>query len=379
VSANDTDRAVHDYLDGRLSDAERRAFEERLERDGDLARTVEAYRSSGRLLREETIGLPPGFHARTRARFEARHGRRLDWRRFLSWEATGVLAAAVLLTALVFPEVWERYRSRPEAPVETPTAESPAALPEPEARTDQEAKGFEPSAGRARDLEKRREEPADARPGALEGSTRQEVPAGDDPAPAVLDEVAEKQLTTSPAPTPQPGRVVGDSEHRFARRDQAVEEGPASREKQAAPSRYAEQDAARDRDYEKNELAPAPATSRAPAKKGAASARTATLPAGSIGDGELILIEEAAEWEGVLRELSSDSLDVLQPDFSSERVALLGPAPGLSGCDALRVIETFDRIVVAWPTAPAGSSDVEGGCAVVIPANGLAVELGPDY
>ena len=49
MSGTEIDRAVHDYLDGRLSEEERRTFEARLEREPELARTVEAYRVASAL------------------------------------------------------------------------------------------------------------------------------------------------------------------------------------------------------------------------------------------------------------------------------------------------------------------------------------------
>jgi hypothetical protein len=375
VSETDIDRAVHDYLDGRLTEEERRAFEARLGREPDLARTVEAYREAGRALRDEPVELPPGFYARARGRFEAGRPARSDWRRFLSWETTGLLAAAVILTALIFPEVWERYRRGPETPAERPAAETGAETEEPKAAPIEREESIGTTGGA---LEKRRSEPAEARDEKLEIAAEPEARADDDVAGAALDEAIEQELATAPSPAPEKRRALETTKDRAAGRAQRVEEGLARQEKQAAPPHDADADSYRDRGLAAGEFAPAPAAAPPREKKGPAVPRTAALPAGAVDDGELIVIEDAAAWESFRRKLPAGWSPDLSPDFTTERVALVGPAGGLDRCESLRLVETPDRLVIAWPWTPTTRTDGHGGCAVVIPADGRAVALGPD-
>ena len=99
----DEERALHDYLDGRLSEEERKRFEARMEREPELARRVAACRDIGRSLREGDEELSPAFYTRARAAFEEASGSRAarSWFRPLSWETAG-LAAVVLVAAALF-------------------------------------------------------------------------------------------------------------------------------------------------------------------------------------------------------------------------------------------------------------------------------------
>jgi len=378
VSGTDIDRAVHDYLDGRLSEKERRAFEARLERDSELARTVEAYREAGRALRDATVDLPPGFYARTRARFEASRPARPSWRRFVSWEATGLAAAALLLAALIFPEVRERYGPPPEvAPSEPSSTTTPAASPEaklvsPAEAEDSIAPTVESGAAGL-----------DAPPGASpqpprdkrEIAAEAEAFADEDPGLAELDPVAEPRQTTAPKPDLEKSLAGKNSSVGASRRDRAVEQGSARLEKQAAPQPEAERDryrAQRDESLEEGEFAPAPALG----KKVPPALRVEALPPGVIAAQELVVIDERESWERFLRRLPTDSSLALRPDFATERVAVIGPAPGLGDCSTVRWSETDDRVVIEWPPTAIRGLGASGGCVVAIPEGGRPVEIG---
>ena len=84
---------IQDYLDDRMNDGERRAFEERLANDDGLAERVNDLRAISEALGQDAPELPPGFHTRLRARFEARHAPARQWFRPLSWETAGLVAA----------------------------------------------------------------------------------------------------------------------------------------------------------------------------------------------------------------------------------------------------------------------------------------------
>jgi hypothetical protein len=122
VTEDSVDLQIQDYLDDRMSAGERRAFEERLTADGELARRVGDLRAVSQALRHETPDLPPGFYTRLRSRFEAQHAPARRWFRPLSWETAGLVAAVVLVGVLFVPFVLERQPGRPESAIlfETP-------------------------------------------------------------------------------------------------------------------------------------------------------------------------------------------------------------------------------------------------------------------
>jgi hypothetical protein len=370
VSETEIDRAVHDYLDGRLSEEERRAFEARLERDPELARTVEDYRAAGRSLRGVPVELPPRFYARTRARFEASRPARPAWRRFVSWEATGLAAAALLLTALVLPEVRKWYGPpRGVTPFESPSAPSPEAPPEAKLVSPAEATDSiaSPVEGEASGLEP----PSDKR----EVAAETEAFADHDSGLAERDEVTEPRSAAPPKPDLEKSRAGKGSSVGAPRRDQAVEENFARQKTQAAPQREAEPDRYRTQQSEslhESDFAPAPSLG----DKAATPPRVEALPPGAVVARELIVIDDPESWTRFLQDLPVDSSLALRPDFATERVAVVGPAPGLSDCNSVRWAEIDDRIVIEWPPTALRGTGASGGCIVAIPADGRPVEIG---
>jgi hypothetical protein len=365
VSGTEIDRAVHDYLDGRLSEEERRAFEARLERDPELARIVEAYRVAGRALRDAPVELPPGFYVRTRARFEASRPARLTWMRFVSWEATGLAAAALLLTALVLPEVWERYGPPPEvAPSEPPSTTRPAAAPEAKLVSPAEAEGsIAPTVeGQASGLETpptaSPEPPRDKREIADETAAF----ADDDSGVAERDEVAEPRRAMAPKPDLEKGRAGGEENFEWQKKQ-------ATPQPEAERGRYRTQ---RSESLQEGEFAPAPVLG----DKAAPTPRAEALPPGVIAARELVVIDDPESWNRFLQQLPADSSLALRPDFATERVAVVGPAPGLDDCNSVRWSKTDDRIVIEWPPTALRGAGASGGCVVAIPADGRPVEIG---
>jgi hypothetical protein len=173
---------LQDYLDGRLPESERARFEARLARDPELTRRVQAYRRIGDVLREAPAELPPGFLGRARARFEARYGRRRRFRP-LSWEAAGLVAAALVVAFLFIPP-WFRERFE-EEPLETPVfGQSPGRAAAPP----------EPAAQQVR-------EPARERKDAVEDEARgAEEPANNLAAPITTGAVADAVEKSEPPP-----------------------------------------------------------------------------------------------------------------------------------------------------------------------------------
>lgn len=140
MSDDAADRELHDYLDGRLDEKERRTFEARIATDRDLAGRVAFYRDLGRVLRDAPSDLPTGFLGRARGRFEASGPRRIPRRRVLAWEIGGLAAAAVLVLAILFhpsreePEVPDVQARRSEERTRPADAAAPRAPAEPDAQ-----------------------------------------------------------------------------------------------------------------------------------------------------------------------------------------------------------------------------------------------------
>jgi hypothetical protein len=369
VSESELDPAVHDYLDGRLSEPERRRFEARLERDPELARVVEAYRAAGRTLREEPIELPPGFHARARARFETARTVPAGWRRFVSWEATGLAVAALLLAALVFPQIWERYRPASEQALSgAPPAERQEGTTETEPAAPMGAVEVPAPESEGRGKREAAVEPAEREPGAEESV----APYGD----SVVTEL--EKAAPPRAPSPPPAREKDDSAKEAPapprRRDSGVHERRAQRLEQPAAEPYDEPDRARSgAEFEESAdaFAPAPGVGM----KLATPPRAESLPAGVVGTGELELIEDGETWKRFLERLPPGMSLGIRPDFSADRVAVVGPSPDVGDCAAVRVEGIHDRIVLVWPVGAPREASAEGGCVVVLPADGRPVEV----
>ena len=108
---------IQEYLDDRMSDVERRAFEERLATDVALAGRVRDLREISDALRQDAPDLPPGFHTRLRARFEARHTPVRHWFRPLSWETAGLVAAVAVAAVLFVPLVVDQQPGRTDSQI----------------------------------------------------------------------------------------------------------------------------------------------------------------------------------------------------------------------------------------------------------------------
>jgi hypothetical protein len=121
-----------------------------------------------------------------------------------------------------------------------------------------------------------------------------------------------------------------------------------------------------------SDFAPAPSLG----DKAATPPRVEALPPGAVVARELIVIDDPESWTRFLQDLPVDSSLALRPDFATERVAVVGPAPGLSDCNSVRWAEIDDRIVIEWPPTALRGTGASGGCIVAIPADGRPVEIG---
>ncbi len=119
------ERMIDEYLDDRLSPEQRRAFEQRLQDDPQLARSVAALRGVGELLRGAADGdshgetLDDDFYRRARGRFLG-GGREphVGGLRLLSWESAGLATAAMLAVLLFVPPLVTR-ELEPLAPADS--------------------------------------------------------------------------------------------------------------------------------------------------------------------------------------------------------------------------------------------------------------------
>ena len=318
----DLERQIQDYLDGRLDDAARAAFERRLAGDEALARRCAAYVEIGGALREGDDALPPGFHARLQSAFAQRYAVR---RRFpLTWEAMGLAAAILVAAALFLPPLLRRDiapEPSPESSNDVPAASTRRAD---ESSSSQDDVFAEPETGTVAPSEPPDREAAPARrqPDAKLGSSAAEQ-----------TEVAGAATASRPAPA------------------------PGAAEPETAP--IAAPIAGRGR-QEMDDLS---AGARlAPASTGVA------LPAGAVPAGEWIVADDEATWARLLATPAGPLLVDLRGERRDVRVLVVGPRTPAWSCDGSVLV----RRTGGWTVTPAGGDDL-GGCAFLVPADGTAV------
>jgi hypothetical protein len=355
------DERLQDYVDGRLAENERAEIEVLLEEDAELARRVEGWREIGRALRDETVDLPPGFHARARERFERSRRGRAPWGfRLLTWEAAG-LAAAVLLVGAIFvpgatilwrggalpdspPRIEEAGEERMEEPVlESAPRQEGADTPADALKKTESA----PSAGR----DKGRvavPEPAWA-----------PVPQ-DAPAEGMEPEAAADEVRREPRPAPPPARArhAPAPSVDAARIEEAPRAPAAKREKEDKGSRapafgFLEEDA----------------DASAVGSGRLADLVVIALPPGVVVQEGIEVVEDRATWNAWLSGPAGGALSALGGFDPAQRLVLVGRGDGID-CASLEVRDVRDGYRVR--TAPAGE---HSGCAFVLPRDGRGVRL----
>lgn len=331
MSREDLRNKLHDYVDGRLHGQERCDFEALVSRDPELAARLETYRAIGRALRETGAELPAGFHARARARFERRPHARTGFAWPVSWEVTGLAAAALLLVAILLPVLLPERHSGGSAPA--PDRNPEAAGPETTSSTEA-SRGH---AGEARQPAARTEvdhAPEDERAAAVEQAAAP-PPAPEPPAEPRRDrpQRGPSPAATAPlSPVPSPPRSLGKNERSTLAK-------PTSLEIQTG-----------------------------------VPARAAPLPEGSVARGVVRLIDDRASWERFTAGMPLEWPRLPAPDFSKQRVVLVGPDEDPWDCRSCTWHEDGGTIVIVM--VPASERTIGGrGCAVIVPSGPGPVRL----
>ena len=235
MSPDALESEIQDYLDGRMAEPQRSAFETRLAADAELARRVRALREIGAALAGGDEGLSTDFYARLRSRFEASRPARPRWTRTHRWEAYGLAAAALIALVLFVPQLLEDRVSLPTELLERAPA---AAQATPVPQAPQQVEPQEAAPRIANEAQKQKKEDSGER-------RAQSAPARREPARSepVEPETIERQA--GPAPDRAQER---DAAHGFddvgsaAARGAALDEGTkaaAAPAPMAAPSMLA--------------------------------------------------------------------------------------------------------------------------------------------
>lgn len=338
---------MQDYIDGRMSPADRAGFESEMARDPELAEGVRFARELGRTLREEPIDLPAGFHARARERFEASRSKRFFLPRRLPWEVLGLAAAAAVVVALLFP--WAR-NGRPESAIEL----APSTY---DTKQDLDDRSPRDAAAGARSKD-------EAEAPAIESdrlATHAKKAQHDAPMPTAMQ---------APSAPPAPlGKTIdaGDIDRGAATDDsRATLRTPESVAEPSARS----QGFARSDEAQLKESVPRQ------------ELRAVALPPGLVPRGTLAIVEAATDplWLRLTSSSAAPAVASLGPRFEFERVLVFGPQDSPVSCRKVRLSEEPEGLrVVVTPSSPADPASA-GGCAVVIPRGNLPVVLtvGPE-
>lgn len=354
MSHDEPDADLEDYLDGRMTEGRRRAFEARVANDEGLAGRIRAHRAAAEALRAEPEALSPDFYSRLRARFEEPRAAAPRWFRLASWETAGLATAVVIALVLFVP----LFVGQPPA-VRSPVAPDSRQA----ARPDSEVA---PLADRPRENRAETGQESDTPP---EDFIERKKEAGEGRAPvhedARKDSAVEGDFAPSPPlPLPAPRQEL---EKRQASSDESAPAAPA-------PSSRGEAGLGEQAGVG---VAGPPAEKVVPERLQArstlhpSSAGTA-VPAGLVEPGAQIEVDDPAEWSAVAREVRNLALGEYDP---ARRVVLVGDRDGGMSCSASRVVELADgyEIRLAGP-APGARRDGDG-CAFVLPHDGKPVRV----
>jgi hypothetical protein len=336
---------IQDYLDDRMSDGDRRAFEERLTGDAGLGARVRDLRAISEALRQDAPDLPPGFHTRLRARFEARHAPVRRWFRPLSWETAGLIAAVAVAAVLFAPTEKESRQNETRDAVEqdrieavgsealeedTDFAPAPESIPEPVVESGARLE--------------RRDGPAKSRPAP--------------PPPSAKLKKDENPALSQQAPT-EPER---------AERSRSDKKGavgaPADPEATAAGGRATLEEA-------KDELR---AQNEGFDYRSIAAGGIA-LTAGVVEAGKIVEIRSEEQWDRVGLDVGRGRGDALGEYDPVARLVLVGAREIRADCELSVVVAVDEVYEIRLAAATGAATEPDHGCAFRLPADDRPVRI----
>jgi hypothetical protein len=343
------EREIQDYLDGRMSDEERRAFETRLATDDVLAKRVREERKLGEALRADLPELGPGFYQRLRTRFEERAGspaRPTRAFRFLSWEAAGLVAAVALVVAVFLPILSVRDARDVIAPSDSP---APVSVDDVAG-----AKGRQPP-------DETRDEPSKQLSEGQFAPAPEAIGEADDRAAPSVEPRAKEDADLAPAlrraraAEPASPEVVGS--------------GTAAEEKRESPERFRSLDESAGMQAPESETA-AGTRSDVAAFGLLAPSTGRSLPDGLVGVGETREIADPEEWERLDRRLGG-TIGAPRP---GERLVLHGTRGAPVRCEQA-VVEASDDAWRIHVSSPAQDEAGSAACLFRLPDDGRIVRF----
>ena len=350
---------LQDYLDGRMAEPRRRAFEARMAADDALARRVRSHRERSASLAGSDESLSPDFYVRLRARFEESKATRPRGFRPFSWEAAGLAAAALIAMALFLPS----FIDRPRAPVPPAVAARPAAAPTVSATGGERA----PSAS-----DKRADSAATRSDDRLEA--KQEAPgrraARDEPARQDADEGRAKRAPLEGAPI-----AVAEREQAFAPAPEVQSGGDESRDAVAGAAAPAAPPSAESRIEKKSAAGASPAQRTAAANEAlglAAAGSGIPVRPDLVEPGGVVEVDDRAGWEGL-------ELAALGRYDPARRVVLVGDREDGLECRAAQILALADAYEIRLVRQAPGTERDGHGCAFVLPRDARPVRVvGPE-
>jgi len=342
---------IQDYLDGRMSDGDRRAFEERLAGDAGLAARVRDLRAISEGLRQDAPDLPPGFHTRLRARFEARHAPARRWFRPLSWETAGLVAAVAVAAVLFVPVLLEQQPGRPESQIlfapkekesrqnetrdaveedreDTDFAPAPESIPEPVVESDAQLE--------------RRDGPAKSRPAPPPPSAKLKK----DENPALLQQAPTEPERAKRSRSDEKGAVGAPADPEAAAAGGRATLGEAKEELRAQNEGF---------DY------------RSTVAGGVA------LTGGVVEAGEIVEIRSEEQWDRAgLGRGRGDALGQYDP---LARLVLVGAREIRADCELSLVVTVDEVYEIRLAAATVAETEPDHGCAFRLPADDRPVRI----
>lgn len=350
---------IQDYLDGRMNDGERRAFEERLTTDAELAGRVREFRAISEALGQDATELPPGFHTRLRARFEARHAPSRRWFRPLSWETAGLVAAVAIAAVLFVPFLVERPPGRSVSQVLQETSDK--ELRKNESREAVEEDRLEATASEGLDLEDS---------SVSDGDDSRFAPSPEPPPVPMVEAEPDYELERRDAPAKSRSAPATGAKQKKGEPNLPMQAAPAEPER-AKRSRAEEKGEAGALGEAKDELR---AQGEAYGYRSAPQGGVA-LTAGVVEAGEVVEIRSAEQWNRLVLEVEGATGDALGDHDPSSRLVLVGARDVPIDCARSTVIAVAGAYEIRLAAPAAAPAEPAHGCAFRVPADDLPIRL----